>query len=487
MSVSQKGLLEAIDRIKDRVRRHPDERHALLLDMAELYEKAGLHLPATQTLQHVLKEHPLDLKALLMLARNWVLRRDFVRAIQIYHSLEKSLPRLTEAYLGQYACWKRLGRIEAASAALQRLLALRPGERRVRELLVDLLEEGGRIEEAADEVDALLDRHPDPRASTFEWAARLASRAGRARNGIAHLRKALELDPSRSDAWLALARAYEERRDWPGVREAASRLLDLNPSRIEGHRLLGLACLELGEWDRALLALERAGEGREGDGEIRRLTAEALFRSGDHREARRLYQEIAQGEAWNGEVQFRLAQLALEEEDRETARRHLLRALHVSPNLAPAHLLLGEIHMETEEHGQALKVLQKLLLLRPRNLKVHLHLGRTHRLLNNETKARHHLRVASDMAPERPEPWLELARLHRDFSRPALARDLFRRAMDCSAEGSSLHREAGRELRWLEDEGKRSQSLSQTSLPRAVGQGNLSIPRGGKARWRKLC
>jgi Tfp pilus assembly protein PilF len=104
----------------------------------------------------------------------------------------------------------------------------------------------GRAEEGLTAFRAALEREPG-RELLLKEAAQGAARAGRRDLAIAYWRRAIAIDPWRSDYHAALAGLYVEDRDWDRAAEACRDALRLNFADLEVRKLLVRCHLQLGD------------------------------------------------------------------------------------------------------------------------------------------------------------------------------------------------------------------------------------------------
>ena len=136
------------------------------------------------------------------------------------------------------------------------------------------------------------------------------------------IRRLLHVSDDTFELYRRLAELSREKRDWPGVKDAAERMLAVNPLQREPHRLLAEAGEKMGDFRTTSRSLECLLEFS--------TTDVALTR-------------------------YRLAKMNWEQKNRKQAKRHVLLALEEAPRYREALSLLLEIHGsgKTQATGQS--------------------------------------------------------------------------------------------------------------------------------------
>ncbi|MBN1442726.1 MAG: protein kinase [Planctomycetes bacterium] len=227
----------------------------------------------------------------------------------ITRAIEERLdPRSTAILYGKRARWHGLrGDTAADLADLTRGIELSPQDSlNLRGMRLQVLLQAGRIEEALDDLDWLIE-HGTPTTETYAQRAGIQLNLGRIALARRDLEKALELDPGRLQyadnlAWL-LAAGPEEERDAGRALELMRGVVERNPDEPRFAITLGLAYFRVERWEEArrilaslevtdrptlevlkclLLAMlqERLGD-RDGGAEIYRRALRIMERSGN--------------------------------------------------------------------------------------------------------------------------------------------------------------------------------------------------------------
>jgi tetratricopeptide (TPR) repeat protein len=189
--------------------------------------------------------------------------------------------------------------------------------------------EGQGLGVAWDEVPKGDEARRQARAAAREGARLLE--AGDEARALAHLRRAVDLDPRELGGWRSLAGGFERLGDvdaalrvvreaqkaWPrepGLLYDLGRLIRQSRKAsapdpalpagddVEGTLLAGNELMERGEFAEAARAYGNAVRRRPGDAEARRLLGGAYFRAGDYRAAVAAWEELSRRRKLDGET-----------------------------------------------------------------------------------------------------------------------------------------------------------------------------------------
>jgi tetratricopeptide (TPR) repeat protein len=215
----------------------------------------------------------------------------------------------------------------------------------------------------------------------------------RKEEAIAHLRRAVEIYPSYTQAWDALGRAYLDTKRWEEAVAAFGEALLLASDYPHSHNNLGLAFAALGRWDEAMAAFRRAVALKPDLAQAHRNLADAYDRRG-----------------WS--------EAALAE-----------RALELNPTDALAWLQAGTTFLQLRWPAEALVALQEAVRLGPALPEVHLRLAQAYDTLNRPADAAAAYEALLRFRPNLPAVHRRLAELYTaQLHDPAKAQSHLRQA-----------------------------------------------------------
>jgi tetratricopeptide (TPR) repeat protein len=162
------------------------------------------------------------------------------------------------------------GEFEAAMGQYESILEMAPTNLEALSGLAETLFTQERYEESAVAFQRVSDRIPTPTAQNeIRWGVAL-SEAGQSQEAVAHLEKALEIDPRSATAHLLLADLLLVQRDRPGDAEPHARAaLELTPDDGRVHHLLAIVLARTDRLDEAVSHFREASRLRPDDPMIR--------------------------------------------------------------------------------------------------------------------------------------------------------------------------------------------------------------------------
>ncbi|HEX6277258.1 MAG TPA: tetratricopeptide repeat protein, partial [Polyangiaceae bacterium] len=356
-----------------------DEGKRLLLDVAGRAEGEGDHDRALRLYAKILDDEPAEPRALgpaLALYRKLGKKKEWLGRVEHAISLvetveERSVLRLEQAH----ALLEQKGGEKKAIEVLEELLLDDPGRRDASELLATLFEKAGRHEELArllgGELDAAAERgDPDTCAALGLRLTGILEQAGKLEEAADVARRALAGAPDHRELAATVLRLAEASGDTRSIADALERLLALERGPEAGalgrrlaalrdelgdekgvERALELACIaspddpELlesllsrfearGDAARAAALLARALERRPDDlGLLERLSA-ALGQSGDHEESARMLDRLVAASPNDAALLKKRAQVLHELGREDHALVDLEAAYALDPSLA---------------------------------------------------------------------------------------------------------------------------------------------------------
>jgi Flp pilus assembly protein TadD len=172
---------------------------------------------------------------------------------------------------------------------------------------------------------------PENARKEFEVARQLFAEKKNGQDGIKHLRKAIQIYPAYSDAYVLLGMAYIDGGQLADARTSLDKAVELDPKLAEAHFTLGM-----------LLNHQQDYAGAE-----KSLTA-----------GLELNPNAPQG-------QYELAKTYWATGKWQDAEPHVQKAIELKPDMAPAHVLLGNIALRRRDPQAALKEFHEYLRLDP--------------------------------------------------------------------------------------------------------------------------
>lgn len=366
-------------------------------------------------------------------------------------------------------------RKDAAEATLRHATRLEPERFRWSYLLANTLAELGRLEEAREQFDRVLELRPD---SLPGWL-RLGDvqlDLGRPSEAAASYERALEIDPRSAAAHFGLGRAAAARDDPAAAVEHFERALELQPQASAVRYPLAQAYRELGRIEEAERELARRGDttvplddpiGRElrdlrtltafqvmtslaarpGDRTPEEILGFALTQLGDVRgtadqleaAVERRREEGAPAEEM-GRLQYVLGALRVQEGNDEQALEPLRRAVELAPELTDARVKLGNAQARRGRFDEAAAQYTEALEARPGDRELRLKRATAWVNLGRFADATRELERLLEQEPLDATAQVRLAEARELAGDPAGAAARYRRALELPMEASATAR-----------------------------------------------
>jgi predicted CXXCH cytochrome family protein len=279
---------------------------------------------------------------------------------QLSGEVAKQQPREAEFYMQLGAAWQSSGKPEAAVAAYERAVRLRPNSLSGLRSLADALRASGQTSRSAEVLNRAIQIAATD-ALTWYQAGMLDSELGRTAEAIAKLEKAIALDPDLPGQHTSLAGILAGAGHMDRAAAVLGQALRLDPYDATAYDLTGRVLAGKGEMPEALYHFEKATRLRPG--------------YGPH-----LYDYA----------------LALARVNRfEEAQKSVEAALHADPNLAEARVLHGTLFARKRQLPEAAREYRHAVRLRPDFSQAHLDLARVLAAQGDRGGAVEHLHEAA--------------------------------------------------------------------------------------------
>ncbi|MGH9340797.1 MAG: tetratricopeptide repeat protein [Acidobacteriota bacterium] len=282
--------------------------------------------------------------------------------------------------------------------------------------------EGGRYQAARDELQKLVQAHPDFYPAHVYLGIAL-SNLGQLMEAEESFKEALRLKPDSSSIHYNLALALLRQEKFKeGIREL-ERTLELDAENLEAIYNLGVVLLERGRRDEAVVYLKKADQlgfqGPELPIQLLRayLMAGALDRASEKSDL--LLTRYSRDPA----VQSAAAELFLSASLPVLARSHLDRALELAPHDDAVHRLMAEAFLQEGEALRALEVLEKVS---EKETGYYQARARAHGILNDLDAAAEAVEKALEQSPADVTVLLTVSRLHQKFGNQKRAVELLK-------------------------------------------------------------
>lgn len=381
-----------------------DKEVAALLDAARLAPRdAGLNC---------------GLAAAYLKENNFHLALEALERISAARRPDAALPLLAASYLG-------LGRVAEARAlapAVATRAAKNPGLRvEFAEVLLDF-----NLNDDALAILEIAQKQQTPTAELFFALGRARERKGELALAQKDFRRAIDLDPSSSNALQALARMLASQGQWEKSLELLTRARTALPDSPEVLRKFAAASLHAGHTADAVGAAEQLVKLRPDDPDALYLLGVAQLQNGDTEEARSTLESFAKLRPQDPLAFLALGMVGASLRDVSVARANFEQSIKLDPNQAEAYYQLALIFRDQGDNRAAISQLEKAIAVDTQRAQAHALLGTLYLLERDYVKAQEHLTRAEQLAPNAPDTHYQLGLLFARLNQ----RDHAQREMD---------------------------------------------------------
>lgn len=188
---------------------------------------------------------------------------------------------------------------------------------------------------------------------------------GASEEALRFAQQALQRSGESATAFLAVAFAKLELKDFAGAREAAQRAVDIEPEVALQHYAVGCAHFALGEFERALTATIRAIEIDPQQAMFYEILGEASFQLGRFEAACDAGRKASSLDPTSGGAQGLIGRALARLDRPEDAKRALEAALALEPDGASQHEALGDLALEQRDFESAVRHYAEAVRLEP--------------------------------------------------------------------------------------------------------------------------
>ncbi len=239
---------------------------------------------------------------------------------------------------------------EAALRASMRWVELAPASVEGRQVLGALLVNAGRVPEAVEQLDWVIQNSPQGQAAGHTTVSNLLSRSQNQAAALAAMGQLAERYPGDASMQLAQARLALQMRQPEQALEAADRALTLDPALSDAKVLRARAYTQMGDLGRGVQIMREAVASDPQNTDLRLAYGRLLIQAGDYDEARAEFEQLIARRPGDGDLLYTLGLLSLEMERYEDAQSYFTRLLGMGHRSNDANYYLGRI-AETERRS----------------------------------------------------------------------------------------------------------------------------------------
>jgi len=253
----------------------------------------------------------------------------------------------------------------------------------------------GRLWEALDEFGRAKD-HPDTAAAAYAFSGEALYKVGQFGDAVHILDRALQLDPSQTDARRWLAATYHDIGAMDHAMEQLQVVAQQAPADPRPHRLMGLIRKDFEAYDEAIAAYReslRRDSNQPDEDKIRIELAECQIKLRKHAEALETL-----GECSESAHRFALeAECHYAQRDASSARKAASQALDLQPDHLDALRIQAAIDLDAGDAESSVRLLRKAVEHHPREFRVRYRLAQAYQRLGERELAEEQMRQMQEL------------------------------------------------------------------------------------------
>jgi len=272
---------------------------------------------------------------------------NFKAAVAAYTSVTLGSPQFAEGYFNLGLALQQADQLDAARAALEKALRLKPGLRGANLFLGVIAYRENRFMDA--EASLLLETHVDPRsAKAFMWLGVCRLAEDRPEAAIAPLDKAHELAPSDVDTLYHRGRAY-----FLVAKDSYAAMFKVDPDSFRVHQVLAESAAEAYRAEEAIAQYETAIQLAPRQSGLHESLGDQYWTSGNLDKAAEAYKTELEIDPSDTMAKFKLGSLEVVHANSAKGVPLLRQALREDPTLRDAHYYLGEGLLDLAQDEEA--------------------------------------------------------------------------------------------------------------------------------------
>lgn len=308
----------------------------------------------------------------------------YTEAVADYTTVTRALPQFAEGYMNLGLALQQSGQLDAARAALQRALTLKPALRGANLFLGIIAYRQNRY--ASAETSLLHETQLDPRnAKAFMWLGVCYLAQDKPQSAIPPLDKAYALDPSDTDILYHRGQAYLQ------VSNASfAAMFSLNRDSMRVHQVLAEAYATGYRTQQAIGEFELTVKMAPHEPGLHEELADQYWVAGELDKAAAAYRDELRIDPYSVTAMYKLGSLLVIDRDPLEGTEYLRSALRAEPSLADAHYYLGTGLMSLDRSQEAADEFRKAIAVDPaadRAMSSYYKLAMLYRKLNDAQQA----------------------------------------------------------------------------------------------------
>lgn len=285
----------------------------------------------------------------------------FSEAVADYTAVTSAMPRFPEGYLNLGLALEQAGRLDDASAALEKAVALKPDLRGANLFLGLIAYRRNQFKQA--ESRLLRETRIDPRdAKAFMWLGVCYLAEGRPADAIPPLDKAHALDPANVDILYHRGHAYLQM-----ANASYAEMFKVDHDSMRVHQVLAEAYAKGYRTQQAIEEFELAVKKAPHEPGLHAELADQYWIAGQLDKAEAAYRQELAIDPYSAVSMYKLGSLLVLNNQPADGVKFLRDALRADPTLSDAHYYLGNGLMKLSRGGEAIQQFRQAIAADPSN------------------------------------------------------------------------------------------------------------------------
>lgn len=212
-SENNSEVLDSLEKLwSQKIEQNPNDAEAHA-NLGAVYQRRNNFAAALAEYEKAEKLNPSNVNTRLNLGTLYQAQKEYDTAIAAYDTILDVNPNFKLAYLYKAQCYKALGNKDAALENYKLALNLDPNNFEIKNEIHSLYEENMTPEQKLAHYHAQLQQIPNNADLTYKYAYEL-HKAGKISDAIDYYKQTIKLEPKNEDAYINLAQAYKQQKDY---------------------------------------------------------------------------------------------------------------------------------------------------------------------------------------------------------------------------------------------------------------------------------
>ena len=381
IQIKQGNLTEGIELLKKAIEKDPDSLF-LKRELATVYLQNKDDENALLVLEKIIKDHPAD-----------------VRSLIIYGGI-KQMRQETDAAIDAY----------------EKVIAADPKQEKVYALLGGLYMEAGKLDQAEHVFKQMIENFPDSYAGHF-YLGKVFATQGKQKEAEQEFLQTLEIEPDLLEAQYELLDLYKDQKDTRKSLKIYQDILKNNPDNIRASMELGYYYYSHGKKAKAEEIFKKLGQRSINEFEVIVKVIQLYLDQKKYDESIVILQGMLKAVPDSPELNHLAGVAFYGKKDNASALKHFMKVTPQSRFYEDAVIHASYILSENKQNEEAIKLLSDAIKNEPQNAEFKYYLGTFYEELELFDKAEEFIKAAIELDPDNPRYYFRLGVVYDKLNR----------------------------------------------------------------------